>query len=412
MKKILYLVVISLLINGFTSCNNDDEFNKRSTNFDVPELTVANTIQFTVTTKANDYAYVILKGGKIAVEWGDGEITKDVNPEKGESWQMEFTHVYKKAGEYRVKIWSDEVSFINVSSLLKNYEQLHIGNCPELKEAVLNSFSKDKTVNLNGCTNLETLNLGNWEQLESVPLDKCSELNDIMIYTNPQLKSLDLSKNSKLRTLQCQDSGIEELKLPANIVNVNCQGNNLKSIDFENYKELREFNCSRNENLTSLNLTGCEKLDIIGFSNTQIESFDFSKFPGLTMVDCSNSKMTGVDVSKCKNLGNLHCRNLSLTSLDITNNTTLSVLDCGNNDLSVLDVSKNTYFRYLYVNDNRFEKEQLEAIFNALPKFNPASGKSTPPAPQPSEMKIFNNPGTSTCDTKIITNKGWVIKND
>lgn len=414
MRKILYFAFTALLLGGgFASCNkHDDDSGKRNTHFDAPELTALNTIQFTVNTRAGDYAYIMLQGGKIAVDWGDGEITKDVNPENGEAWRSEFTHVYKKAGAYEVKIWSDEVSLIYLSSLLKDYGQLHVGNCPALKNANFNSFLKDKTLDLNGCANLETLNLGNWEQLESVTLDKCSRLNEMQIYTNPNLKALDVSKNSKLHSLDSRDNGLEEWKLPGNIVNINCSGNNFKSITLEDYKELKVFGCSDNKELTSLNLTGCEKLNIIQFSNTQVASFDFSEFPGLHMIYCGNTKLTNVDVTGCKDLGNLYCQNLGLASLDIANNPYMSVLDCSGNGLTTLDVSKNKAFRYLYINGNHFDKDELETIFKALPKFDPASAKSMPtPPPPPSEIKIYDNPGAAACDTKIITDKGWVVKN-
>ncbi|MDR2038860.1 MAG: hypothetical protein LBQ60_13135 [Bacteroidales bacterium] len=410
MKKIFCFILSALLINGLMSCNKSDDSEKRDSDFDVPELTASNTIQFTVNTKANDYAYVILNGGKIAVDWGDREVTKDKNPGNGEPWRMEFTHVYKKAGEYRVKIWTDEITFINLYSLIKEYYDLHVGNCPELKDAVFNSFSRDQSINLNGCKKLETLNLGNWEQLGSVVLDECLLLEKLQVYTHPGLTGIDLSKNNNLHSLEITDCGIEELKLPKSIVNASCMRNNLKSLVIQDNKNLSIINCNGNEELVVLDLTGCDNLTYIGFSKTKIDLFDFSIFPELTFIDCSNSGLITVDVSGNNKLGNLSCSGLDLESLNITNNTSLLALNCGGNNLTGLDVSKNTGIRYLYINNNEFEKESLEEIFKDLPVFDPSLKKSNMPSPQPSEIKIYDNPGTAECDTKIITDKGWIIK--
>lgn len=412
MKKIVSFLLLTLFISSFSACDKENNWEERETGFEVPELTASNTIQFTVNAGDKASVEIFLHGGKIAVDWGDGEVTKDIYPENAPTLRSQFIHTYKIPGDYRVKIWADEVTFINLSSLLRSYEQLHVGNCPVLESAIFNSFSKDKTLNLNGCKKLESLNLGNWQALESVALDECEYLKEALIYTNPKLTALDCSKNSCLTTFHCQDTGIEELQLPKSVVDVHCFRNNLQSVNLKNYKQLRFFNCNNNEALATLNLSGCDELQALAFANTEVKLFDFSEFPELVSIDCSNTRLSTVNISENRNLQALSCTNLGLTSLGITHLPHLMNLDCSNNELTTLDVSQNTYFRNLYINGNQLEKEELEAIFQNLPVFDGVIGRATAPAPRPAAIKIFNNPGTAECNTKLITDKGWVIKTE
>lgn len=403
MKKTFHLLIAVILLCNLLSCSSDDNNNNQNPNeFTVPELTLSNTIQFTVNANVSRTASVYLKGGKIAVDWGDGEITKRF----GKSSDTDFKHTYRQTGEYRVKIWADEVTFINLSSLLKDYRELHVGNCPLLEDATLNSFVKDKSVDLNGCKALKLLNLGNWKQLESIALDQCTQLYEANIYTHPKLKFLDLSKNANLEVLHYQDCAIENILLHKNITQIRGAGTNLTTISLPNYKELLAFECSRSEHLTSIDLTGCNNLKSISFDQTSVESFDFSAFPNLVAINCGNSQMPGVDVSTNKSLIHLFCAGLNLASLDISANTVLGKLDCSNNKLTTLNVDKNKYLRKVFINNNKFSKEALEALFKALPPHDPKLYSGFP------VIKFFGNPGVETCDTKIITDKGWLIKGE
>lgn len=405
MKKLLNLIFTIVLISGLISCEkNADEPNNKE--FDVPELTLLNTIQFTVDTRSGYTVEFGISGSMMAVDWGDGEIATATDPRTGYYVDLHsFKHTYKSAGKYRIKIWTEKLTKIRVSGLLRDYGDLHVGTCPVLKDAVFNSLTSGKSVNLNGCKQLEELELGNWTELESATIDECSKLKGLFIYTNPAMMPLDLEHNSDLRSVVCQDCAMDIQKLPKNIVSLVCHRGGLNNVSFENFKELTSLDCSYNDGLTTLNITDCDKLSILNFSNTRIGSFDFSECPQLTEISCGKSGLTTVNVGANKKLTSLYCSGLNLVSLDVTNNTSLGLLDCSDNKLTVLDVSANKYLNRLYIDDNLFGKDGLETIFKALP-----SSEQLPQSLWPMHIKLLGNPGAAACDTKIITDKGWLIR--
>lgn len=111
--------------------------------------------------------------------------------------------------------------------------------------------------------------------------------------------------------------------------------------------------------------------------------------------------MTTLDVSGNPNLNQLSCTHLGLTSLDISTASGLIDIDCSHNDLTTLDISNNSFLRKVAINDNKFDKTALDAIFTTLPVAQPAQN---PPA-----IKIIDNSGTETCDRQIATNKHWFV---
>ncbi len=379
MKRLILFFSLVLL----ASCNGgpdsdpwSEEFS-RNTNFDVPALTDDNTIRFSFSSGSGGGTLeVILMGDHIAVDWGDDSVTKDIHPENGKARQPFFRHTYTSSGDFTVRIWSSEVEFISVSALGQNFGVLHIGNCPALKYAHLNSFSSNSSLDLSGCPALRQLNLGNWAQLQSLDLDGCTQLEQADFYTLPSLRSLDLSGNENLAHLRCPDSA-----------------------------------------LTELILDGCDRLFTIDFSRTRISSFDFSQHPLLANILCSGSDLTELDVSANERLRFLECMGLGLTSLDLSGNPLLSELHATDNSLTELDVTANQSFRFLHIDNNLLSADSLNAIFSALPSFDASFASSAsfasrmpPPPPRPSAIWFSGNPGSAACDVTILADKHWVVK--
>ena len=109
---------------------------------------------------------------------------------------------------------------------------------------------------------------------------------------------------------------------------------------------------------------------------------------------CYTKHITSLDVSGCPALTSLRCYGNNLTSLEVSKNTALTKLSCGNNSLTSLDISKNTALTYLRCGNNNLSASALNKIFNDLP-INDGN------------IYFNDNPGTDTCDKRILDYKRW-----
>ncbi|MDR1878217.1 MAG: leucine-rich repeat domain-containing protein, partial [Bacteroidales bacterium] len=95
--------------------------------------------------------------------------------------------------------------------------------------------------------------------------------------------------------------------------------------------------CSDNQ-LSSLNVSGCTALTTLNCGNNQLTGLDVSKNTALTYLDCHYNRLTNLDVSKNTALTVLYCSVNQLTTLNVSECTALTRLWCGNNQLTSLDV--------------------------------------------------------------------------
>lgn len=161
-----------------------------------------------------------------------------------------------------------------------------------------------------------------------------------------------------------------------NILTLNCNSNNLTSLDVSKNTMLTQLWCDQNK-LTTL---------------------DVSKNTMLTVLDCGYNQITSLNVSKNTVLSQLYCGANQLTSLDVSENRMLARLYCYSNQLTSLDVSKNTILSYLWCSNNQLSTTALNDIFKALPSYPQANFAG---------LMIGDNPGSETCDRDIVLNKGW-----
>ncbi|MDR6760799.1 Leucine-rich repeat (LRR) protein [Flavobacterium sp. 2755] len=110
-------------------------------------------------------------------------------------------------------------------------------------------------------------------------------------------------------------------------------------------------------------LTGIQdfkNLESLNCEDNNLTSLDVSKNLLLTSLYCGKNQLTNLDVSKNTLLTELLCSQNQLTSLDISNNTALKHLRCDNNQLKDLDITKNKEFGTLYCNSNKLENLNLK----------------------------------------------------
>lgn len=294
--KVVYLVLFSVLC--CFSCNDADD---PKYGFELPELTPENTIQFDVTTPGRQSITFYMGGNRLAVDWGDGTIGKYMDTKESSS----YSHTYASSGIYTVKIWADELSFLNLMCLFWSYSDLRIGKCPVLQELNIGSVPGLTAFDGDNTPQLKSLTITNSE-LSSCNLSNCTKLEDLVCGTMPNLAELDVSNNKKLLRIQIMDTGIAALTFGENT-------------------ELGKLECSRNNNLSEIDLHGA---------------------PNLYHLTISDSDISALDVSFLTNLRSVLCSGNKLTTLDLSNNKALYHVNLG---------------------DNRFEAGALNAIFSDLP---------------------------------------------
>lgn len=159
-----------------------------------------------------------------------------------------------------------------------------------------------------------------------------------------ELTSLDVSKNTVLTYLDCSyNDNMSTLNVSGCIAlrSLDCSKSPLTTLDLSNLKALRDIDCSGCQ-LTMLDLSGCSVLETIDcHDNEHLNTLDVSNNRSLLQLKCNMNEMISLNISGCIELEELNCDGNQLTTLDVSNNTKLAVLKCGSNDLTTLDVSKN-----------------------------------------------------------------------
>lgn len=90
-----------------------------------------------------------------------------------------------------------------------------------------------------------------------------------------------------------------------------------------------------------------------GFKPFRLKSQTITIRGNVTLLVCADNQLTSLNVSGCTTLTRLDCSYNQLTSLNVSGCTALTHLDCDYNQLTSLDVSKNIPLKTLGCNDNK-----------------------------------------------------------
>lgn len=166
-----------------------------------------------------------------------------------------------------------------------------------------------------------------------------------------QISSLDVTQNKKLKSLKCFDTDITVLDISQNaeLNYLECFRAKLTNLDVSNNPLLRLLDCGENK-LTSLDVSNNTVLEHLQFGLNQITSIDVSHITELDGLYCGGNQLTSIDVSQNANLRDLEIGENKLTELNISNNVKLNRLCCQYNQLTSLDVSNNTALTELECN--------------------------------------------------------------
>ena len=194
--------------------------------------------------------------------------------------------------------------------------------------------NKLTSIDVSANTKLTYLNLGK-NQLTSINVNNNTLLQQLYLQRN-QLTSVYVVNHSTLRTLWVNNN--------PNMTSLTCYNNVLTNVDVYNCTAMTYFNCSGNPNLSSIN--GLESCTAI------------------TYLDCEDCKISDLSaVMNMPDLESLYARNNNLTSLDVSGlrklktlraseNQGLTELKCNGCALQYLNVSSCSALTRLSCNDN------------------------------------------------------------
>lgn len=118
--------------------------------------------------------------------------------------------------------------------------------------------------------------------------------------------------------------------------------------------------------LVDLDLSGCTLLQEVICTDYNIQTLVVGGLTSLKVLECTrNRQLTVLDVSACTALTGLICRSNSLQSLDTTVNKCLQILDCSNNPIRNLRLSGSSVLRTLFCdacNDINLDMESCTGL--------------------------------------------------
>lgn len=268
--------------------------------------------------------------------------------------------------------------------------QAQIVNIPDanFKNTLINSNCVDINGDNNGDVDADTNNDGEIQQTEAeavigldVSYKAINSLEGIQSFVNieylncevNQLTTLDLSQNTNLIELNCYFNSITNLVISQspNLFELNCGSNELTSLDVSQNVNLERLWFSYNQ-ITSINLTENVNLKASSCVSNQLTALDVTENPLLEFLVCASNnlvtlnllnpnletlsaldnQLVSLDVSQSPNLTELRLVHNNLTSLDVSQNVNLGLLDCRDNQISSLDVSNLSNLTALFCSEN------------------------------------------------------------
>ena len=208
------------------------------------------------------------------------------------------------------------------------------------------------------------INLGydSGELNDSVPTANISNLTKLIVNGKNISDLTGIEDFSALRTLNCDQNQLKSINISNNtgLLTLYCSENQLSSIDLSKNKALLDLSCYNNQ-LTSLDVSQNTALNVLHCNGNQLTNLDASQNLALNVLDCRGNEITNIDVTNNTALISFYCSGPQITNLDLSKNEKLSRLQINNTSITSLDLSNNTVLKYLYCQDNQLTRLDISA---------------------------------------------------
>ena len=112
-------------------------------------------------------------------------------------------------------------------------------------------------------------------------------------------------------------SSLQGIELFTNLTKLECNNNNLQTLDIRYNKALKELHCSQNK-LTELNVKNNQKLIVLSCFDNQLTELKLSWNTELENLSCGRNKLTSLSVKNNANLVTLDIEGNSITGIAMT----------------------------------------------------------------------------------------------
>lgn len=238
----------------------------------------------------------------------------------------------------------------------------------ELRSLDISELKQLRKLDVHYCINLASLNISGCDRLEEADIS-LTKLKGYSLTNFPKsIKKLDVSFlgydsfNASifpaLEKLTINDNNLTSIDLTAcdKINEVSVTGNQLTSATFDNCKNLQYLAVSYNPGLAELSLQGCDDIRFMFIHKTRLNGYSLSQFAP-TLLELNISYLTGYKVEDLANLPYLtylECEGCQLTgNLNLNGSPLLQSLRCEENEeLKSLTLTECTELKELYCYSN------------------------------------------------------------
>jgi len=201
------------------------------------------------------------------------------------------------------------------------------------------------------------------ENLIGIHWEDSSLMGDISFSDFPQLEvldcegnnlqSMDITKNKLLKELNCRHGKLQSLDISNNtaLTKLDCFGNEITKLNTSNNTALEELNCGDNK-LQYIDITKNTALEILSCEYNSLTYLNLANNTALRELNCMSNELEYLDVTNNPDLTDLDCGSNKLEGFDLHNNIDLESLVCSNNNLVYLDLTDNTQLVLLWCKDN------------------------------------------------------------
>lgn len=179
-----------------------------------------------------------------------------------------------------------------------------------------------------------------------------------------------ISNFQNLKVLNCNENQLTSLDLSSlsNLEKIYCNSNNdLNNLVVANLGQLKNLECSFSS-LNELDLSGLTSLETLKFNGVGLSStdLDFSETPNLRHLECYFNNISSLDVSMLPQLKFLECDNNNMLSLNIENLGLLEEVYASDNSISEINLEGLNALKFLKLSTNNISDINVLNLNNLI----------------------------------------------